>query len=267
MDSVMTHSGTQKAVRVAVLVCIFAGTGLSQTSANSQEHALNSQSSDEALSRMEKSIAQQAAAVEAFRDKAQNPAWREQRESVGKQAGASEHAPDPSDQRRPGGKTAAADEAAFFTLPWPGSPPLSIPNVQMPGQECEALGKGEVDRLVRSAASNHGIAPELLRSVMKQESAFKPCALSVMGAMGLMQIMPETAELLKLKDPFDPDENVDAGAKYLKTMLERFGGNVALALGAYNAGPEAVAKAGGVPPIAETLQYVSHILGDLPIAY
>jgi soluble lytic murein transglycosylase-like protein len=252
MDRVMGQGSTQRTRRVAVLLCILAGTGLSQAATNSQEHGVKSESSDEALSRMEKSLAQQAAAVEAFRDQAQNAVGREQRESIAKQVP---------------GKAAEGNDAQFFTLPWPGSLPLSIPNVQMTGQECDALAKGEVDRLVRSAASKHGVAPELLRSVMKQESAFKPCALSVMGAVGLMQIMPDTAELLKLKDPFDPDENVDAGAKYLKTMLERFGGNVALALGAYNAGPEAVAKAGGVPPIPETLQYVSNILGDLPIAY
>ena len=115
--------------------------------------------------------------------------------------------------------------------------------------------------------SKHGINSDLLRSVMKQESAFKPCALSTAGAMGLMQIMPETADMLHLDDAFDPARNVDAGAKFLKMMLDRFGGDVPLALAAYNAGPGAVDKAGGVPPIAETLQYLTNILGDLPVAY
>jgi soluble lytic murein transglycosylase-like protein len=108
---------------------------------------------------------------------------------------------------------------------------------------------------------------DLLRSVMRQESGFKPCAVSVAGAMGLMQIMPGTAEMLKLDDPFDPQKNVDAGASFLKMMLDRYQGNVTLALGAYNAGPGSVDKAGGVPPIAETMQYITNILGDLPLAY
>lgn len=218
---------------------------------------------------MEESLAEQQAAVEAFREKLQSDSWRQQRESIGRQAGGVEHSAGTAGTQASGSTTekGAGTGSAFFTMPWPGSLPLTMPNVQVAGEECEALGKGEVDRLVGSAAAKHGLAPELLRSVMKQESAFKPCALSVAGAMGLMQIMPDTAELLGLKDPFDPDQNVDAGAKFLKMMLERFGGDVAMALGAYNAGPEAVTKAGGVPPIAETLQYVSNILGDLPIAY
>jgi soluble lytic murein transglycosylase-like protein len=155
----------------------------------------------------------------------------------------------------------------FFTLPWPGSLPLTMPNVQISGDACAALGEGEVNRLVVTAAGKHGVSADLLRSVMKQESAFKPCALSSAGAMGLMQIMPETADLLHLDDPFDPAGNVDAGAKFLKMMLDRFGGDVALALAAYNAGPGTVERAQGVPPISETLQYVSSILGDLPVAY
>lgn len=263
----MARSSTQGTVRVAVLVCIFAGTGLSQAGTNSVGSGRTSDATDDALSRMEKSIAEQAAAVEAFRDQGQNAGWRQQRESIAKQAAGSQHSGGTPAQQPAGEAAAQGNGATFFTLPWPGSLPLAMPNVQMPGVECDALKTGEVDRLVRAAGSKHGVAPELLRSVMKQESAFKPCALSVMGAMGLMQIMPETADLLGLKDPFNPDQNVDAGAKFLKMMLERFGGDVALALGAYNAGPEAVAKAGGVPRIAETLQYVSNILGDLPIAY
>ncbi len=153
------------------------------------------------------------------------------------------------------------------TLPWPGTLPLAVPNVQMPNVSCDALEEREVNKLVQGAASKHGLDSVLLRSVMKQESAFKPCALSVAGAMGLMQIMPETAEMLHLEDPFDPAKNVDAGATFLKTMLDRFGGDVAMALAAYNAGPTTVDKAGGIPPIAETLHYVSNILGELPIAY
>jgi soluble lytic murein transglycosylase-like protein len=216
---------------------------------------------------MEKSLEQQQAALDNFRDHAQSASLRQQRESIlaqmkvlqpQKQAAAA--APSSSQT----GNTSSAD---FFNIPWPGSLPLAMPNVQIANDSCNALGAGEVDKLVRSAAGKHGLDSELLRSVMKQESAFKPCALSVAGAMGLMQIMPETAEMLHLNDPFDPAQNVDTGAKFLKMMLDRFGGDVAVALAAYNAGPGAVDKAGGIPPIAETLQYVSNILGEFPIAY
>lgn len=155
----------------------------------------------------------------------------------------------------------------FYTVPWPSSTPFVVPNVQMMDDSCQALGKSDVDQLIEGASKKHGVDVDLLRSVMRQESAFKPCAVSVAGAMGLMQIMPGTAEMLKLDDPFDPQKNVDAGASFLKMMLDRYQGNVTLALGAYNAGPGSVDKAGGVPPIAETMQYITNILGDLPLAY
>jgi soluble lytic murein transglycosylase-like protein len=85
--------------------------------------------------------------------------------------------------------------------------------------------------------------------------------------MGLMQIMPETAEMLGLDDPFDEVKNVDAGAKFLKMMLNRYQGDVRLALAAYNAGPGRVDKAGDVPSIPETLDYIDKVLGGMPIAY
>lgn len=272
----MAHWRVQRALGVAVLLCAVASTARSQASSKAGATAGSGNGSNDALGAMQQSLEAQQVAIEAFRDEAASEWGREQGESIARQvgglqgrgaAGLEKASAGVGEASTKGGQIKQTDGLAFFTFPWPGSLPLAMPNVQVAGEDCEALGKGEVDKLVESAAAKHGIAPQLLRSVMKQESAFKPCALSVAGAMGLMQIMPETAELLGLKDAFDPEQNVDAGAKFLKMMLERFGGDVAMALGAYNAGPEAVTKAGGVPPIQETLEYVSKILGEAPIAY
>lgn len=221
---------------------------------------------------MQQSLEQQQAALEAFRENVQSTSLRQQHESTIQQVEPLQphtspvamiaSRPSPSAQQ-----VNTSKPSDFFTLPWPGSLPLSMPNVQVATDSCDALGGSEVNKLVQSAAGKHGLSPDLLRSVMKQESAFKPCALSTAGAMGLMQIMPETADQLHLDDPFDPPSNVDAGAKFLKMMLDRFGGDVPLALAAYNAGPGAVERAGGVPPISETVQYLANILGDLPVAF
>jgi soluble lytic murein transglycosylase-like protein len=99
---------------------------------------------------------------------------------------------------------------------------------------------------------------------MKQESGFRPCAVSPKGAIGLMQIMPATAAQFNVKNPFNPKENVDVGARLLKELLGRYNGNLAFALGAYNAGPSRVDEAGGVPNIPETTDYVERILSSLP---
>ena len=109
-----------------------------------------------------------------------------------------------------------------------------------------------------------GVSPDLLRSVMKQESGFRPCAVSSKGAMGLMQLMPATAEQLGVLDPFDPISNLDGGARFLKQLLGRYGGDVPKALGAYNAGPARVDATGAVPAIPETVDYVRQILSALP---
>jgi soluble lytic murein transglycosylase-like protein len=101
--------------------------------------------------------------------------------------------------------------------------------------------------------------------VAQQESGFRSCAVSQKGAMGLMQLMPATAQQLGVHDPFDPAESLSSGAHLLKELLARFNGDTALALGAYNAGPERVAESGGVPQIPETIRYVEQILSKLPI--
>jgi soluble lytic murein transglycosylase-like protein len=221
---------------------------------------------------MQKSLAQQQASLDALHDNFDGGSLRQQRTSLQQQAAVLEgqdkgSSHSPASQPAKQSDSAEAKQATFFALPWPSSMPLSVPNVQMVDDSCDALGKPDVDQLIAEAGRKHGVDPDLLRSVIRQESGFKPCAVSVAGAMGLMQIMPDTAEMLKLDDPFDPAKNVDAGASFLKMMLDRYQGNVPLALSAYNAGPAKVDKAGGVPPIAETVQYITNILGSLPLAY
>ena len=113
--------------------------------------------------------------------------------------------------------------------------------------------------LVRTKSAASGLAPELLYAVIEQESRFSSCAVSPQGAAGLMQLMPDTQAHFGVADPFDPERNVATGAKFLQQLIVRFG-DVRLALAAYNAGPETVARCGGVPNIPETLNYVDRIM-------
>jgi soluble lytic murein transglycosylase-like protein len=103
------------------------------------------------------------------------------------------------------------------------------------------------------------VPPELIAAFIDVESRWNPRAVSAKGAMGLMQLMPSTARSLKVNNPFDPDQNVDAGVRHLKQLLENYGGNVDLTLAAYNAGSGAVARSAGVPHFAETQNYVRRI--------
>ena len=128
---------------------------------------------------------------------------------------------------------------------------------------CPPLPPTEVDALIGEAAARETLDSNLLRSVMRQESGFRPCAISDKGAMGLMQLVPATAEQFGLRNPFSPVENVAAGAKFLKQLLTRYNGDQTLALGAYNAGPAAVDSAHGVPQFSETVEYVNRILSFL----
>jgi soluble lytic murein transglycosylase-like protein len=118
---------------------------------------------------------------------------------------------------------------------------------------------------ITAAAASTGVDASLLRAVIHAESAFNPLAVSNKGAQGLMQLMPATVEQFGVKDPFEVKQNIDAGAKFLKELIGRYSGNLALALGAYNAGPATVDAADGVPQNAETMTYVSEILAKLGI--
>ena len=117
----------------------------------------------------------------------------------------------------------------------------------------------DVDSAIEQAAARHNVDPNLVRAVVKVESNFNPNALSRKGAMGLMQLMPSTARQLNVKNPFDPEQNVDAGVRHLKQLLESYGGDIKLTLAAYNAGAGAVARSSGVPRYAETQNYVRRI--------
>ena len=117
----------------------------------------------------------------------------------------------------------------------------------------------EIDQSIVMAAARHNVDPNLVRAVVKVESNFNSNAVSNKGAMGLMQLMPKTARELKVKNPFDPQQNVDAGVRHLKYLLENYNGDVNLTLAAYNAGEGAVRRSAGVPQYSETQNYVRKI--------
>jgi soluble lytic murein transglycosylase-like protein len=130
------------------------------------------------------------------------------------------------------------------------------------GTSSTATGSGSVpyEQQIDSAAQTYGIDPAILKGLIKQESGFNPNAGSPAGAQGLTQLMPGTAAALGVTDVHDPAQSIDGGARYLKQQLDRFGGDYSKALAAYNAGPGAVQRYGGVPPYAETQNYVKSIL-------
>lgn len=168
----------------------------------------------------------------------------------------------------------------FFTTPWPrpagfgegkapaasdapaASPvPKATPSsYRSTAAACLPVPSLELDAIIGDAARREGLSSDLVRAVLQKESAGLPCAVSPVGAMGLMQLMPGTAKQLGVRDPYSARQSVDAGARYLRELLDRYDGDLTKALGAYNAGPGNVDAYGGVPPFAETRGYLGEIL-------
>jgi soluble lytic murein transglycosylase-like protein len=123
-----------------------------------------------------------------------------------------------------------------------------------------AANQAEYEPIIRSCSEKYGVSPSLVKAVIHAESGYNPNAVSTKGASGLMQLMPGTARSLKVANSFDPKDNVEGGVKYLRFLLDTFGGDVSLALAAYNAGLSKVARYGGIPPYAETRTYVNRVL-------
>ena len=156
---------------------------------------------------------------------------------------------------------------ATMTAPAPSAPSTSfagaLATAQTSPSTAPATGAGASTAFgaeIDAAAASNGIDPALLKGLVSQESGFDPNARSGAGALGLTQLMPGTAAGLGVTNPLDPVQSLQGGAKYLRQQLDRFGGDEKLALAAYNAGPGAVARFGGVPPYSETQNYVTSVL-------
>jgi hypothetical protein len=151
-----------------------------------------------------------------------------------------------------------ADEVPYVE---PEAPKAAVaaepPDIQSDRPTLEGTPYAEI---IAAASQAHGVDPILVKALIQVESGYRPKARSPKGAVGLMQIMPATAREYKLRNPFDPKANIEAGVKHLKSLLDRYGSRTEVALAAYNAGPGAVQRFNGIPPYRETRNYVSRIL-------
>jgi len=127
-------------------------------------------------------------------------------------------------------------------------------------QFSKAVNPAEYEQIIKACAEKYGVSASLIKAVIHAESGYNPNAVSHKGASGLMQLMPGTAKSLKVGNSFDPKDNVEGGVKYLRFLLDTFRGDVSLALAAYNAGLNKVARFGGIPPYTETRTYVNRVL-------
>jgi len=148
-----------------------------------------------------------------------------------------------------------------FPSPFAGNTSAVIASPPTP--ECPPSSAAEVKPIIDREAARQKVDARLIQAIVEAESAYSPCAVSPVGAMGLMQLMPSTANSLDVSDPYDPNQNITAGTQYLKQMLDRYGGDIAKALAAYNSGPARVDAAGGIPSIPETQEYVRKIMGKI----
>lgn len=159
------------------------------------------------------------------------------------------------------GSVSTASGATSHPSLSPGVAPLRHSPLEKAAETTESVGSVPYQNEITAAASKYGVDPALLAGLVKQESNFNPAARSGVGAKGLTQLMDATARGLGVTDPFDPAQSLDAGAKFLSGLLRQFHGDQSLALAAYNAGPGAVQKYGGIPPYQETQRYVPKVLG------
>ena len=158
-------------------------------------------------------------------------------------------------------KTSDSKAAGFRVLP-SKLESVNFPQSVSPSSPLGSVTKAQIQGIISKVAQKYQVDEKLVNAVIKQESGFNPKATSHCGAMGLMQLMPNTAKELGVKDAYNPLQNIEGGVKYLSNLLKRYNGNTVLALAAYNAGPSNVDKYSGVPPFKETQNYVRNILAN-----